>query len=80
MDAKLKKFNKFRTNNAAWLKDIRVCFAAHRDNDLGEQLRVVFEISPTKVLKVMAEFDALLNELGSILQKGLNLLPEKIIT
>ena len=73
----LKKFNKFRINNSAWLKDVRVCCAAHRDKDISEQLRVIFEISPTKVLKIMAEFDALLNELGSIFQKGMNLLPEK---
>lgn len=77
LGVKLKKINKFRINNAAWLKDIRVCCAAHRDNDLSEQLRVVFEISPTKVLKVAAEFDALLNELGSVLQKGMNILPGK---
>lgn len=77
---KLKKVNKFRANNSAWLKDVRVCCAAHRDNNLSEQLRVVFEISPTKVLKVMAEFDALLNELGPIFQKGMNLLPAKIHT
>lgn len=77
LDSKLKKINKFKTNNSAWLKDVRVCCAAHRDNDLSEQLRVIFEISPTKVLKVMAEFDALLNELGPTLQKGMNLLPEK---
>lgn len=77
LGTKVKKVNKFKSNHASWLKDIRLCCAAHRDQELSEQLRVVFEISPTKVLKVMAEFDSLLNELGIVLQSGMNLLPKR---
>ncbi len=69
----VKKINKFKSNHSSWLKDIRLCCAAHRDQELGEQLRIVFEISPTKVMKVMAEFDALLNDLGAAVQIGLDL-------
>ncbi|MHB8151201.1 MAG: hypothetical protein ACYDIB_13685, partial [Desulfobulbia bacterium] len=74
----IKKLHTFRAAHALWLKDIRVCCAAHRDKALREQLRIVFEISPTKVLRVMAEFDALLNELGALFQQGMELMPEHV--
>lgn len=74
---KLKNLNNFKVNHALWLKDIRVCCAAHRDQQLSEQLRIVFEISPTKVLTLIAEFDSLLNELGVSFQIGMKLLPAK---
>lgn len=78
LSVNLKKLSKFKADNSGWLKEIRLYCAAHRDQNLGEQLRVVSEISPTKVMSVMAEFDAILNELGGVLQKGMNLLPSKI--
>ena len=77
MGVKIKKIGKFKSNHASWLKDIRLCCSAHRDQQLAEQLRIVFEIEPTKVLKIMAEFDILLNELGVIIQSGMELLPER---
>lgn len=76
LSKKIKKFNNFRSHHASWLKDIRVCCAAHRDQQLSEQLRIVFEIGPTKTLKIMAEFDSLLNELGALFQTGMHLLPK----
>ena len=78
LGVKIKKIGKFKSNHAAWLKDIRLCCSAHRDQQLGEQLRIVFEIEPTKALKIMAEFDSLLNELGVIIQSGMELLPKKV--
>lgn len=74
---KIKKIGKFKVSHQSWLKEIRLFCAAHRDQQLGNQLRVVFEISPTKVLRVMAEFDGLLVELGQVLQDGMKLLPKK---
>ena len=75
LGAKLKKVSKFKSENSGWLKEIRIYCSAHRDQDLGEQLRIVFDISPAKILRVMAEFDNILNELGNILQSGMNLFP-----
>lgn len=73
----IKKLTKFKNDYAPLLKDIRIAFAAHRDNDLSQQLRIVYELNPNKVALLMAEFDSILNELGSTLQKGMNLLPSK---
>ena len=79
LGSKVKKIRKFQSEHAAWLKNIRLCCAAHREQDLSKQLEVVFNISPTKVLEIMAEFDALLNEIGKISEVGINLIPTRTV-
>jgi len=74
-----KKIKKFQSDNAAWLKKIRLCCSAHRNQNLDTQLKVVFNISPTKALKLMADFDVLLNEFGKVSQIGISLLPSNKI-
>jgi hypothetical protein len=59
-----KAFSKLRGEQSAGLKEIRSYVGAHRDNSAWEQLRVIFDLQPSKVLRLSAEFDAALNLLG----------------
>ena len=79
LGSKIKKLKKFQSENSAWLKKVRLYCAAHREQDLSKQLDVMFNMSPTKILKIMAEFDALLNEFGEVTQVGINLLPSRTV-
>ncbi|MFA0251145.1 hypothetical protein AB4480_16805 [Vibrio sp. 10N.261.45.A4] len=69
----IKRFNKFKSDNAAWLKNIRLNMAAHRDQILDEQLAVVFTIDPMNILKSMTEFSLVLKDLEETLNKGTHL-------
>ncbi|MDF4588337.1 hypothetical protein P3544_19455 [Vibrio parahaemolyticus] len=69
----VKKVNKFKSTNAVSLKSVRLNMAAHRDQNLDEQLKVVFNIDPIEVLKLMTEFGLIIKELEQSLNNGVHL-------
>lgn len=66
---------KFREDNASELKHVRNNVAAHRDNDICNQLETLEELRLSDAVKLVAEYGNIINDLGTVVSpiKGLGI-------
>lgn len=64
-DAK-KKLTKFREDNADELKHVRNNVAAHRDNDICNQLDTLDGLHLSDAVKLVVEYGNIINDLGAV--------------
>lgn len=60
-----KCLTKFREDNADKLKNVRNNVAAHRDNDICNQLETLEELRLSDAVKLVIEYGNIINELGA---------------
>ncbi len=63
------RLNKFKTNHSAYLQKIRNYTAAHKDKDVLIQSDIISSISWTNIIEITMEFETIINDFGSFLQK-----------
>jgi len=63
-----KKLSRIRNDHSSELKEIRNYMGAHRDHSAYGQLNVVFDLQPSRIFRLSADFDAALNTLGTASQ------------
>lgn len=63
-----KRLQEYRNNNLDKLKNIRMNVAAHRDDDIDEQLSIIKNINPYDTIKQMTDFDKTLRHFIDLLQ------------
>lgn len=66
---------KFREDNASELKHVRNNVAAHRDNDICNQLETLEELRLSDAVKLVVEYGNIINDLGTVVSpiKGLGI-------
>jgi hypothetical protein len=69
--------NLYKSTNFEKLKAIRNVAIAHRDIDLLKQIEQIENINWSEIIKLLTEFDKILNALGSTLQQIINIELEK---
>lgn len=63
----------FKNSHSDRLKEIRNTSIAHKDNDIVKQILIIKQISWTDTIGLITQFDKILNDLGSLFQKLMNL-------
>ncbi|EON88747.1 hypothetical protein [Plesiomonas shigelloides] len=74
----VKKANKFKSEHASKLKNVRLNMAAHREQKMSEQLKIIFNLDPIEMLKLITEFSIILQDLELVLTKGTKLVKSSI--
>ena len=68
-----KELNSFKANNFEKLKEIRNVVIAHRDNDSLKQINSIQNISWSETIGLVTNYDKILNQLGQVFQKLINI-------
>ena len=73
-----KKLNEYKAKNIERLKSIRNVATAHRDKDILEQINMIKSIGWFELIELSSNYDSILNELGPILQRIINISVEEL--
>ncbi len=66
------KLNNYKAEYSKGLKEIRNVSIGHREQEISQQFEVIEQINWLEMIKMMKEFDEILNDLGSFSQSLLN--------
>jgi hypothetical protein len=65
--------NEYKVNHKENLQQIRNVATAHRDTDIMEQINVIKSIKWFAIMDYQKKFDDILNDLGTFMQKVINI-------
>lgn len=66
------RLNQFQSNNSTYLHTVRNNTAAHKDQDILNQLNIITNINWSGIIETTMEFESIINDLGAFLQKLIN--------
>lgn len=66
------RLNQFQSNNSTYLHTVRNNTAAHKDQDVLNQLNIIININWASIIETTMEFESIINDLGAFLQKLIN--------
>lgn len=66
------RLNQFQNNHSEYLNTIRNNTSAHKDQDVLKQLEIITNINWTDTVHTTMEFEGIINDLGTFLQKLIN--------
>ncbi|WP_294607174.1 hypothetical protein [uncultured Bacteroides sp.] len=66
------RLNLFQSTNSTYLHTVRNNTAAHKDQDVLNQLNIITNINWSDIMKTTMEFESIINDLGIFLQKLIN--------
>lgn len=66
------RLNQFQSKNSTYLYTVRNNTAAHKDQDVLNQLDIITNINWSSIIGTTMEFESIINDLGVFLQKLIN--------